>query len=113
MSQRSLAPASHAAPSARLIQVLRTYCAGLSRDGIEDLQTALSKGQYAWLQGELSEAIRSRRSVTELWRLAVSPSEPTDGRPPTDGHSELNTLWRRLFPDASIARRSPGRSSTG
>src|SRR5262252_4041905 len=105
MSQRSLAPASHAAPSARLVQVLRTYCGGLSQDGIEDLQAAMTRGQYAWLQGELCESIRNRRSATELWRLAVSPSEPTNGPPPTDGQSELHTLWHRLFPDIPLPKR--------
>src|SRR5262245_14450073 len=104
MAQRSLAPASQAAPSARLVQVLRTYCGGLSRDGIEDLQAGLSKGQYPWLQSELRESIRDRRSRTELWRLAVNPSEPSNGRPPSDGQPELRALWSRLFPDVPFPK---------
>jgi len=67
--------------------------------------SALSKGQYAWLQDELSESIRDRRSVTELSRLAVSPSEPSNGRPPSDGQAEIRALWRRLFPDVLFPKR--------
>jgi len=103
MTQRSLAPAGQVAPSARLVQVLWTYCGGLNRDGIEDLRIALSKGQYAWLQGELSESVRDGRGMTELW-LAVSPSAPINGRPPSNGQSELCALWCRLFPNVPFPK---------
>jgi hypothetical protein len=94
--------------SARLVQVLRTYCYGMNLDGIADLRDSLDAGRYPWLQWEFGAALASDAFNPWLWADCVG--EPT----PAPVLSETTTmyrcqeaLWTQLFPGV----RFPGRSA--
>jgi hypothetical protein len=92
-------PGEEQTPSLRLAQVLRTYCARLSPDGLRDLRSSLARGRYPWLRDELAAALTSADVPSSWWREAVG--DPGDAVPPgARGSARAGQiyLWQVLFP---------------
>jgi hypothetical protein len=85
-------------PSARLIQVLLTYCHDLHQAGVEDLRASLRAGRYPWLRDELSAAILAG-GTSRWWTSAVGDPLIVSGQPSRRRpRAEQRQVWRILFP---------------
>lgn len=88
-------------PSARLVQVMRTYCLGLEGRALRDLRHSVAAGHYPWLRAELGAALAQDAFSVADWATFVGSSP--DGR---DGELRVmrrqqQQVWRVVFPDDS------------
>jgi hypothetical protein len=88
------------AVSVRLVQVLRTYCAGLQPAGLKDLRAGLQAGQYPWLHDELAAAIGGPDPAPASWwdGAVGEPSPSSAARPRRQILAERRQVRRSLFP---------------
>ena len=90
-----------AVPSSRLVQVLRTYCYGLTRAGLHDLRRALAEGRYRWLMAELTAAIEAQSFAPDVWADIIGPVLRRAERPSQTVLLHQLRIWKTVYPRAT------------
>jgi hypothetical protein len=79
--------------------VLRIYCRGLQRQGVEDLRASLRTGRYPWLHEELAAAITNPDIGLAWWIDAIGDFAVINSNRVTHPvRARQKQLWRALFP---------------
>lgn len=85
--------------SARLTQVLTTYCHGLDRGGLLDLATALRDGRYPWLAEEFGDAVTGGAISASDWSTMTGRQRRTGETGEHAVDRDLHRVWSTLFAD--------------